>query len=50
MVGARRVFCQLAVKRFGYSGAAVTRVLGVTTSSVNRYASFEGGGILDQYL
>jgi len=46
VVGARKVFCQLAVKRIGYSGAAVARFLGVTTSLVNRYASSEGVGIL----
>jgi len=50
VVGARKIFCQLAVKRIGYSGAAVARFLGVTTSLVNRYASSEGVGILDQYL
>ena len=32
VVGARKVFWQLAVKRIGYSGAAVARFLGVTTS------------------
>jgi chromosomal replication initiation ATPase DnaA len=50
VVGARKVFCQLAVKRIGYSGAAVARFLGVTTSLVNRYASSEGVGILGRYL
>jgi REP element-mobilizing transposase RayT len=50
VVGARKVFCQLAVKRIGYSGAAVARFLGVTTSLVNRYASSEEVSNLDQYL
>jgi len=50
VVSARKVFCQLAVKRMGYSGAAVARYLGVTTSLVNRYASSEEVGNLDQYL
>ena len=50
VVGARKVFCQLAVKRLGYSGAAVARYLGVTTSLVNRYASSEEMDNLDQYL
>ena len=50
VVGARKVFCQVAVKRFGYSGASVARFLGVTTSLVNRYASSEEAGNLDQYL
>jgi putative transposase len=35
---ARRLICQLAVRHWGYSGAAVARVLGVTTSAVNRAA------------
>jgi predicted transcriptional regulator len=34
----------------GYSGASVARYLGVTTSLVNRYASSEEVGNLDQYL
>ncbi len=50
VVGARKVFCRVAVKRLGYTGAAVARFLGVTTSSVNRYASSEEVGNLDQYL
>ncbi len=41
VVRARRMFCQVAVKRMGYSGAAVARFLGVTTSSVNRLAISE---------
>ena len=36
---ARRMFCQLAVKKLGYPGAAVARFLGVTTSAVNRAAA-----------
>ena len=35
---ARRLVCQLAVRRLGHSGAAVARFLGVTTSAVNRAA------------
>ena len=38
VVRTRRVFCQVAVKNMGYSGAEVARFLGVTTSSVNRLA------------
>jgi len=34
----------------GYPGAEVARFLGVTTSLVNRYASSEEMGNLDQYL
>lgn len=35
---ARRLFCQLAVRGMGHSGAQVARFLGVTTSAVNRLA------------
>jgi hypothetical protein len=35
----RRLFCQLAVKKFGYSGAEVARYLGASTSSVTRLAN-----------
>lgn len=38
---ARKRFCQLA-KEMGYSGAAVARYLGVTTSLVNYYAASIG--------
>ncbi len=41
VVRARRVFCQVAVKGLGYSGARVARFLGVTTSAVNRLAVSE---------
>ena len=50
VVGVRKLFCQIAVRRLGYSGAAVARFLGVTTSLVNRYASSKEVGNLDQYL
>ncbi len=32
------MFCQIAVKKMGYSGADVARFLGITTSAVNRLA------------
>jgi REP element-mobilizing transposase RayT len=38
VVKVRKVFCQLAVRGMGYSGAEVARYLGVTTSAVNRLA------------
>jgi REP element-mobilizing transposase RayT len=41
VVKARRLFCQIAVKRIGHSGAEVDRFLGVTTSAVNRLAVSE---------
>ena len=34
----RRIFCQIAVKKMGYSGADVARFLGINTSAVNRLA------------
>jgi len=33
---ARKIFCQVAVTRLGFSGAEVARFLGVSTSAVNR--------------
>jgi REP element-mobilizing transposase RayT len=41
VVRARRLFCQVAVKKLGHSGAAVARFLGATTSAVNRLAASE---------
>jgi len=41
IVKCRRIFCQIAVKKMGYSGADVARFLGVTTSAVNRLAVSE---------
>lgn len=49
-VGARRLFCQLAIGRMGYPGAEVARFLGVTTSSVNRLAVSEEAITLKKYL
>jgi putative transposase len=37
----RKILCQLAVKKLGYSGAEVARYLGITTSAVNRMANAE---------
>jgi len=34
-----KLFCQVAVRKYGHSGASVARFLGVTTSLVNRYAA-----------
>ena len=50
VVKARRLFCQLAVRGRGYSGAEVGRYLGVTTSAVNRQAVSEVLLDLEQYL
>jgi REP element-mobilizing transposase RayT len=38
VVKSRRIFCQIAVKRMGYSGADVARFIGINTSAVNRLA------------
>jgi hypothetical protein len=34
-----KLFCQLAVRKLGYTGASGARFLGATTSLVNRYAA-----------
>jgi hypothetical protein len=49
VVRARRIFCQLSVKKLGYSGAEVARYLGVTTSAVNRMANAEELARVDHY-
>jgi putative transposase len=38
VVKARKIFCQIAVKKMGYSGADVARFIGINTSAVNRLA------------
>jgi hypothetical protein len=50
IVRARKVFCQLAVKHMGYSGADVARFLGVSTSAVNRAAQDAESADLNNYL
>jgi hypothetical protein len=50
VVRARRLFCQLAIRKMGYPGAEVARFLGVTTSSVNRLAVSEEVSDLKKYL
>ena len=49
-VRARKILFQVAVKRLAYSGAAVARFLGVTTSLVNRMASAEEVAGVNRYL
>ena len=41
VVRARKLLCQVAVCKMGYSGAEVARFLGVSTSAVNRLARSE---------
>ncbi len=48
--GARRVFCQVAVRGLECSGAEVARFLGVTTSSVTRLAVLEELPEVRQYV
>jgi putative transposase len=47
---ARRLLCQLAVKKMGYPGAEVARFLGVTTSAVIRAANSDELSELENYL
>jgi putative transposase len=41
VVRGRKILCQVAVRKLGYTGASVARFLGMTTSSVNRMARLE---------
>jgi putative transposase len=49
VVKCRKIFCQIAVKKMGYSGADVARFLGVTTSAVNRLAISEKFPEIEKY-
>ena len=49
VVRGRKVFCQVAVRKLGYTGASVARFLGMTTSSVNRMARLEEMTELDAW-
>jgi chromosomal replication initiation ATPase DnaA len=49
VVRGRKVFCQVAVRKLGYTGASVARFLGMTTSSVNRMARPEEMTKLDAW-
>ena len=46
---ARRIFCQIAVKKLRYTGASVARCLGVTTFFENRMAGAEEIAGLERY-
>lgn len=50
VVKCRKIFCQIAVERMGYSGADVARFLGITTSAVNRLAVSNESSVVEQYL
>lgn len=49
VIEARKVFCQLAIRKMGYCGGDVARFLGVTTSAVNKAANSEEMATLQQY-
>ena len=49
VVRSRRLFCQIAVKKMGYSGADVARFLGITTSAVNRLAGSDELSEIEEY-
>jgi hypothetical protein len=50
VVNPRRIFCQIAVTKMGYSGADVARFLGITTSAVNRLAVSDELPEVENYL
>lgn len=50
VVKSRRLFCQVSVKRMGYSGADVARFLGITTSAANRLAASAELHGIEKYL
>ncbi len=49
VVEARKLFCQLAVRKMGYSGAEIARFLGVTTAAINKAANSEDVAELQRY-
>jgi putative transposase len=50
VVKSRRIFCQIAVKKTGYSGADVARFLGINTSAVNRLAVSDELPEVEKYI
>ena len=50
IVKSRRIFCQIAVKKMGYSGADVARFLGINASAVNRLAVSDESPELEKYV
>ena len=49
VVKSRKIFCQIAIKRMGYSGAEVARFLGITTSAANRLAASDKISEIEKY-
>jgi REP element-mobilizing transposase RayT len=50
IVKSRKIFCQIAVKKMGYSGADVARFLGINTSAVNRLAVSDELPDIEEYI
>ena len=50
IVRTRKLLCQIAVCKMGYSGAEVARLLGISTSAVNRLASSDELPEVSRYL
>ena len=50
IVKCRKIICQMAVKKMGYSGADIARYLGVTTSAVNRLTVSEELSDIEKYM
>ncbi len=50
VVRSRKIFCQLVVKKLGYSGAEVARYPGVTISAAYRMANAEELTIAKKYI
>ena len=46
----RKIFCQIAVKKMGYSGSDVARFLGINTSAVNRLAASDELPEVEKYI
>ena len=49
VVRGRKILCQVALRKLGYTGASAARFLGMTTSSVNRMARLEEMTELDAW-
>jgi len=50
VVKSRKIFCQIAVKKMGYSGSDVARFLGINTSAVNRLAVLDELSEIAKYI
>ena len=49
VVKSRKIFCQIAISRMGYSGAEAARFLGITTSAANRLAASDKMPEIDMF-